>query len=229
MSTSTSTQTQTKPPHLNFRSFVEALRTDGDLVSVTRPVDPHLEAAAITRLACEENAPAPLFENVVGAKNGLFRILGAPNSLGPNKKTRYGRLARHVGLPPTASLKEIMDRMLVAASQPPIEPVTVARSTAECKQNILTGDAIQLDSIPAPFVHQHDGGKYIQTYGMHVVTSPDGKWTNWSIARAMIYDNKHLVGLVMPPQHVWQVSQMWAKEGKDCPWALCFGVSSASS
>ena len=39
----------------------------------------------------------------------------------------------------TASLKEIMDRMLVAASQPPIEPVTVARSTAECKQNILTG------------------------------------------------------------------------------------------
>jgi len=29
---------------------------------------------------------------------------------------------------------------------------------------------------------------------MHVVQSPDGTWTNWSIARAMIYDNKHLVG-----------------------------------
>lgn len=29
---------------------------------------------------------------------------------------------------------------------------------------------------------------------MHVIQSPDGKWTNWSIARAMIYDNKHLVG-----------------------------------
>ena len=31
-----------------------------------------------------------------------------------------------------------------------------------------------------------------------MVQSPDGKWTNWSIARAMIYDNKHLVGAPKP-------------------------------
>lgn len=74
--------------------------------------------------------------------------------------------------------------------------------------------------------------RYSQTenrfIGMHVVQSPDGKWTNWSIARAMVKDDKHLVGLVIEPQHIWQIHQLWKKEGKDCPWALCFGVPPAA-
>lgn len=64
--------------------------------------------------------------------------------------------------------------------------------------------------------------------GMHVVQSPDGKWTNWSIARAMVKDDKHLVGLVIEPQHIWQIHELWKKEGKNCPWALCFGVPPAA-
>jgi len=41
----------------------------------------------------------------------------------------------------------------------------------------------------------------------------------------MIYDKRHLVGLVIQPQHIWQIREMWKKEGKDCKWALCMGVS----
>ncbi|KAJ5212768.1 uncharacterized protein N7498_004414 [Penicillium cinerascens] len=36
-------------PHLCFRSFVEALKADNDLLEIDTPVDPSLEAAAITR------------------------------------------------------------------------------------------------------------------------------------------------------------------------------------
>ncbi|GAA6033106.1 hypothetical protein JCM8097_002947 [Rhodosporidiobolus ruineniae] len=207
-------------PHLNFRSFVDALREDGDLVSVTREVDPHLEAAAITRLVYENDGPAPLFENVKGAKNGLFRILGAPNALRADKATRYGRLARHLALPPTVSMKEILDKMLSAAKKDPIEPIVVKEG--ECKENILTGDAIDLEALPTPFITRTTVANTSRP------TSPDGKWTNWSIARAMIYDNKHLVGLVIEPQHIWQIHQLWKKEGRDCPWALCFGVPPAA-
>ncbi|KAJ9123046.1 Ferulic acid decarboxylase 1 [Naganishia vaughanmartiniae] len=214
-------------PHMNFRSFVEALRQDGDLVSIHRQVDPHLEAAAITRLVYEHDLPAPLFENLKGAqKHGMFRILGAPAALRKDPATRYGRLARHLALPPTASMKNILDKMLSAADQAPIAPTIVP--TGECKENIIEGDQIHLEQLPAPFIHKDDGGKYIQTYGMHVVQSPDGKWTNWSIARAMIKDDKHLVGLVIEPQHIWQIHQLWKKEGRDCPWALCFGVPPAA-
>ncbi|KAF4450353.1 putative 3-polyprenyl-4-hydroxybenzoate decarboxylase [Fusarium austroafricanum] len=49
-----------------------------------------------------------------------------------------------------------------------------------------------------------------------------------SIAHAMVYDRNHLVGLVIKPQHLWQIHEMWKKEGRDMPWALAFGVPPAA-
>lgn len=211
----------------SFRAFVEQLKADNDLVEINDEIDPHLEAAAITRLVCETNDKAPLFNNLKGHNDrGLFRILGAPASLRRSKEDRYGRLARHLALPPTASIKDIMDKMLSASELPPIAPRIV--TDGPVKENSLAGDEIDLTRLPAPLIHQADGGKYIQTYGMHVVQSPDGTWTNWSIARAMVHDRNHLSGLVVEPQHIWQIHQMWKKQGKDVPWALCFGVPPAA-
>lgn len=34
----------------------------------------------------------------------------------------------------------------------------------------------------------------------------------------------HAECLVIEPQHLWQIHQMWKKLGQDVPWALCFGV-----
>ncbi|KAJ6117742.1 hypothetical protein N7512_007467 [Penicillium capsulatum] len=213
-------------PHLCFRSFVQALKEDEDLVEINDPVDANLEAAAITRRVCETNDKAPLFNNVLGMHKGLFRILGAPGSLRYSAKDRYGRLARHLALPPTASMREILDKMLSASIVPPIEPRVVP--TGPCKENFLDESQVDLTQLPAPVIHQADGGKYIQTYGMHIVQSPDGSWTNWSIARAMVSDDMHLTGLVIEPQHIWQIHQMWKKEGRDVPWALAFdGVTEA--
>lgn len=209
-------------PHLNFRSFVEALKHDDDLVEIDDLVDPHLEVGAIIRKVCETNNKAPLFNNVKGAKNDLWRILGAPASLRNRPDQTYGRVARHLGLPPTASMKEILQLMVSPAHMNPMEPRIV--ESGPCKENILSDGEFDLTELPAPLLHQSDGGRYIQTYGMHIVQSPDGKWTNWSIARAMVNDKNHLVGLVIEPQHIWQIHQMWKKTDRDVPWALCFGV-----
>lgn len=126
-------------PHFCFRSFVEALRADNDLAEVNTPVDPNLEAVAITRLACETDDKAPLFKNVIDSQNGMFRILGAPGSLRKSPKDRYGRLARHLALPPTASMREILDKMLSASDRPAIPPTVVP--DGPCKENSLEGDA----------------------------------------------------------------------------------------
>ena len=217
--------TQTAP-HLNFRSFVDALREDGDLVEINEEVDPHLEAGAIIRKVCETDDKAPLLNNLKGNKDGLWRILGAPASLRKDPAQKYGRIARHLDLPTTSSMKTVIDKMLSPAKAEPIQPKVVA--TGPCKENILSEGEFDLETLPSPWLHQADGGKYIQTYGMHVVQSPDGSWTNWSIARAMVSDSNHLVGLVFQPQHIWQIHQMWKKIGKDVPWALCFGVPPAA-
>jgi UbiD family decarboxylase len=123
------TMTNTEP-HLCFRSFVEALKADNDLVEIDTPVDPNLESAAITRLVCETDDKAPLFNNLIGNENGLFRILGAPASLRKSSKDRYGRLARHLALPPTVP---ILDKMPSASTVAPIPPNIV--STSPCKEN----------------------------------------------------------------------------------------------
>jgi UbiD family decarboxylase len=181
-------------PHMNFRSFVEALKEDGDLIEINEEIDPYLEAGAIIRKVCETNDKAPLFNNMKGAKDGLWRILGAPASLRSNPKQIYGRVARHLGLPPTASMKDICDKMLSAAHADPIPPVVVRDGPV--KENKLFGDEIDLEALPAPWLHQADGGKYVQTYGMHVVQTPNNSWTNWSIARAMVCKFlEHLVSL----------------------------------
>lgn len=150
-------------PHLNFRSFVDALEKEDDLVRITTEVDPHLEAGAITRRVCEIDGPAVLFENVKGAKNGLWRILGAPNSLRADPAKRYGRMALHLGMKPTSTLREVLDKTTDSADNPPIDPTI--RSTGPCKENIIREKDVDLDILPSPWIHDHDGGRYVQTYG----------------------------------------------------------------
>ncbi|KAL2013243.1 hypothetical protein VTN00DRAFT_768 [Thermoascus crustaceus] len=109
---------------------------------------------------CEADDKAPLFNNVKNASTtgggGLFRILGAPGSLRRSSKDRYGRLARHLGLPPTAGMRQILEKMLSASQVPPIPPRIVP--DGPCKQNKLEGDETDLTRLPAPPVHQADGG-----------------------------------------------------------------------
>lgn len=212
-----------EPAHLSFRSFVNALREDGDLADIDAPIDPNLQAAAITRLVCETDDKAPFFHNIIGAKDGLWRILGAPGGVRKTPGHQYSRLARHVALPPTASLHDIMDKMLSATHIPPIEPEIL--STGPCKENSIEGADIDLWSLPLPQIHQSDGGKYVQTFGVHILQNLDGSWTNWSISRAMVSSKNKLVSLAANPQHIRVIHDQWAKEGKkEIPWALAFGV-----
>ena len=139
---------------------------------------------------------------------------------------RYSRIALGLGLPSNSSWKEINDR-LRKAKYIKAEPSRIL-ATCPCKENKLFGIKIDLIKLPAPKLHQKDGGNYVQTYGMHILQSPDEKWTNWSIARGTIHDKNHLVGLCIPPQHNWQIRELWKKEGKDVTWALALGMPPAA-
>lgn len=212
-------------PHLNFRSFVNALRADGDIADIHKECDPYLEVAAITRHASETRAQAPLFHNVKGAiKHGLFRVLGAPGCLRPPGQGEFGRIARHLALPPKAGMKQIIDHLVAGTENKPVDLVSVP--TGPCKEVKVV--EIDLNALPSPTCHFSDGGKYIQTYGIHIVKSPDGKWTNWAISRAMVHDKTRLVTTMIWAQHLERIHRMWAELGKDCPWALVIGVPPAA-
>jgi UbiD family decarboxylase len=219
---STTTSTNTNFAHLDFRLFVDTLQKDGDLADIYESVDPNLEVAAITRRTYERRAKAPLFHNVKGAKAGLFRILGAPGGLCREASFTYRRLARHLGLPPTSTLKDIQDYILSAKTKKPIPPIHL--ETGPCKEVKLFGDDIDLTKLPVPLLNRADGGKYLQTLGINIVQHPSEPWTNWSIARAMTHDRHRMAGLIMKPQHIARIYEKWVEKGEDVPYAIALGA-----
>lgn len=62
---------------------------------------------------------------------------------------------------------------------------------------------------------------------MHVLKSPDGKWTNWSIARNFVNSEKTFTVPVAVPQYIEGMLELWKAERKVCPWALAFGAPPA--
>lgn len=213
-------------PH-DFRTFIDALRADNDLVEINSEVDPDLEIGAIARRVSETDGKAPLFNNVKGSRNGLWRVFSNAAGLRKNEYERFGRVARNFGLPKDASWKQICARTQEGKKKPLMKPNILAFGL--CQQNKIFGDDIDLESLPVPRLHQHDGGKFLQTYGVHMLQTPDGSWTNWSIFRAMVHDKRHLVALINPGQHNHMVMEQWRKLGKDVPWALAFGVPPAAT
>jgi phenacrylate decarboxylase len=131
------------------------LRKDGDLTEIDEEVDPNLKIAAITRRVYERRAKAPLFKNVKGMQNDLFRIMGASSSLSKDPKYAYHRLARHLGIKSDATLKDVVYSMLSAKSKRPISPVHV--KTGQCKEVKITGDDIDLTRLSVPLLNKVDG------------------------------------------------------------------------
>jgi len=206
----------------DLRAYLDALEALGDLRRIDRPIDPHLEAAAVTRRSTEQRRPAPLFETVIGVDPG-FRLAGALGALSSVPGHPYARLALSLGLPHTATAAHIVDHLVAARARAPIAPKLVPSDGAPCKDHVLLGAAARLDRFPRPLIHQNDGAPYLNTWGVIVARTPDGRWTNWSISRVMMIDNYHLTGLVLPQQHLGMIWQEWEKLGEPMPYALVQG------
>jgi 4-hydroxy-3-polyprenylbenzoate decarboxylase len=205
----------------SLREYISALQTIGEVQQIDKGVDLDYEIGAISRRSYETGAPAPQFNNINGICGG-FRVLGAPAGVSNQPGLYLSRIAVSLGLDPKSSGRQIIDELVAARDRAPIKPKVVTK--APCKQNIHLGADVNLHELPAPWLHDGDGGRFLNTYGIIVAQSPDKSWTNWSIARIMIVDKTHMAGIVAPFQHIGMIHKMWADIGKDMPFALALGV-----
>ena len=208
----------------DLRAYVEALRDIGEVQDIDQEVDWNLEIGAIIRRSYELRAPAPLFNRIGGIEPG-FRVLGAPGGVSAQRGLFLSRIALSLGLDAHTTGQAIVEAIARARTALGIKPVVVP--TGPCKENVLLGDAVDLTRLPAPVLHGGDGGRYINTYGCIVARTPDGSWTNWSIARIMMFDRNRMTGIVAPGQHIGMIHKMWADQGQDMPFALALGVEPA--
>ena len=129
------------------------------------------------RRASETDNLAPLFTDVKGSKPDLWRILGNPASLRlekPGKESgKCGLVAISLGWGPTVTWKDLTEKTIAAKDKAPLKQKIMP--AGPCKENSISAEDINLHEIPVPQLHAKDGGKYMQTYSIHVLQTRAGQ------------------------------------------------------
>ncbi len=202
----------------DLREFMDACEKAGEMVTINKEVDWNLEAGAISRRICEIGAPMAYMPKIRGYPEG-YAMLGSPLSKGWNSD--FSRIAIALGLDPLTPYDTLMNEFIERMKNP-IRPLQV--KTGPCKENLLTGKDINLFKLPAPYLHDGDGGRYINTFGVTCTKDPDSDWVNWGVYRHMIHKKAILGGIVNPFQHIGMIYyQKYEARDNAMPFAIHFG------
>lgn len=204
-------------PYHDLREFMQACEDAGEMVTIDREVDWNLEAGAIARRIAEIGAPMAHMTKIRGCENKS--ILASPISKGWNSD--FSRVAIALEMDPKTSYEDLMETFVQRMAHP-IRPIEVA--DGPCKENIITGSDINLFDFPAPYLHDGDGGRYIDTFGVTATKDPDSDWVNWGVYRHMIHKKSIMGGIVNPFQHVGMMYyQKYEARGNPMPFTISFG------
>jgi 4-hydroxy-3-polyprenylbenzoate decarboxylase len=168
-------------PRVNYRDlrdYLALLEGAGLLHRITAEVDPRVELGAVAARSLERKGPALMFENVKGYRGKPL----VANIIATNEQ-----LAIAFNTKPE---EEAIQERVVEGMDHRIPSVTLA--TGPCKEAIVTGDAIDIDMIPTPLWHEHDGGRYLGTTAGIVTRDPLTGFLNMGSYRVMILDKKTL-------------------------------------
>ncbi|MGD9139773.1 MAG: UbiD family decarboxylase, partial [Desulfobacterales bacterium] len=159
----------------DMRDFVVRGEETGLCQRITAEVDWNLELSHIAKLNEEQSGPALLFENVKDYDTPVITSVC----------TTTNRLALIMGLPLESSLVDLYVEW-AKLGENLIPPKEVASSAAPCKENILTGDDVDLFKFPVPQWYPLDGGRYIGTAHFIISKDPETGWINLGTYRSQL-------------------------------------------
>lgn len=185
----------------DLREFISALEKTGDLIRIKREVDWDMEVGAISRRVFEQAGPALLFERIKDYSLG-YSILNGPMAT-------WRRVAIALGLPSDTPVRQLY-AIYEERREKKIKSTIV--TSGVCQENVMIGPEVDIYRLPAPMVHDGDGGRYIGTWDIVVTQDPDTGWTNWGMYRFMTHTKNMLTGW---PQATSQLAIMM--KGKYLP------------
>ena len=184
----------------DLRSFLSRLERDGQLVRVTAPVDPDLESTALSLRALREGGPALLMECTLG---------GSPHMLLGNLFGHRDRIKAALAGRPLASLRELGE--LLAAIKEPRWPSGLRDALATWpelaqlahvaprrvrdaafRDEVLEGDAVDLDRLPIQRCWPGDVGKLI-TFGLVVTRGTNKPRQNVAVYRQQVIGRNRVI------------------------------------
>ncbi len=199
----------------DLREYLHALEANGLLHRVNKEVDRDWEIAAVARVLFQrvpsQRRPAIMFENVKG-----FEIPVVAGVLGASRAVYALALQTEI---------DLISRRLAEAQRQPVEPVLV--NTGPCKENILTGNQIDMFKFPVPiWTVGEDPGPYITS--PYVVTKDrETGVPNVGTYRVQV-KGKDRIGCMMNfHQHGRKHVEMNNRLGKPTPVAVVLGTDPA--
>ncbi|HKN96744.1 MAG TPA: UbiD family decarboxylase [Pseudonocardiaceae bacterium] len=195
-------------PHADLRELLGRIDKLGQLVRVPE-ADPDLELGTLIELVAHragEGGPALLFEKLTGDGMGFRACSGATNSA--------ARLALTLGLPaprhPLDVVAAYRERM---RTHEPIPPAVVA--TGPVLENVIRD--VDLTALPAPRLHELDGGRYLGTDDLVVMRDPDDGWVNVGTYRVMVQGPDTVTVWMSPGKQGRQIREKYFAAGRPCP------------
>ena len=194
----------------SFRTFLEALEKNNELVRFAKPVDPLRNMSAIEWKTYNELGKASLFTNIEGHPGWR----ACSQIVADRRKLSIG-----LGLPEETLLQDVAKRMKQAI------PSTAYRGAAPVKAVRLMGDDADLTALPAVKVSERDSARYIPS-GIAFVKDPETGVGNLSLHRMEIKGPRKS-GFVMLPRHARRIYDKYSQRGLPTPIAIVIGVHPA--
>jgi UbiD family decarboxylase len=202
----------------DLREFIACMRERGEILDV-EGADWNLEMGAITYVSSltSPKPPSLLFSGIKDYPPG-FRVLTT---------VRYNRTAGRLiygideSLDDDAAVLSWRERMKQYEPVPPVE-----LPTGSVKENVISGDDVDLLKMPWVRWHEHDGGRYICGTSV-VMRDPESGYINVGSYRFKLIDRNRIV-VHIGSGHNGDVirKRYWAK-GKSCPVAISLGQDPA--
>ena len=139
----------------NLRDFIDQLEAVGQLKRIATPVSPHLEITEICDRTLRAGGPALLFENPVGHSVPLLaNLFGTPERVALGMGVDSVKALREIGQllaalkapEPPKGMKDAWGKLPLLKQALNMSPKRVKQ--ADCQQQQLTGDAIDLAKYP---------------------------------------------------------------------------------
>jgi 2,5-furandicarboxylate decarboxylase 1 len=195
--------------HRTLRDFIQVLRDQGELLSLSKPFDPKFEISAVISELGKRKAPALLFEKARGSQ---ISVIG--NLFGTVR-----RLSLALGIEEERLLEEVISRLEKGKA-----PVSISESAAEAV-HVPKSKVDLLKVLPVLTHYSKDSGPYI-TSGISSARDPKTGVTGRGLHRMEVRGKNTLgISLLNPP-----LSDIYAQhrqEGKKMEIATVIGVPPA--
>lgn len=194
----------------DLRSFLAALREQGELADIDREVDPVHELGSVLATLERKQGPAACFTKVKGYA-GLQVVGGLLSD--------HRKIAIALGCRP----EEVTDRMEHVLDHP-IPPVEV--QGAPCQEVVLRGSEVDLGALPIPIHAPGDGGPFI-TAGVTVGRDPETGRQNLSFQRMHVKGSDRTGIMINEWRHLRSFMEKAEGAGRALPIAVAIGVDPA--